>query len=240
MTRPAYHGRTHGADGTDPIPFPDPDPGVDSIDGTGGPLTGDVTLSAGANIVLTQLLQNVEIAALMQLDYFVAYQPNVESNAGAGVSPDWEAAYGYTTNVFGTLSVTIGGTSFGPTLRGPGLLNDGQVRLPFGRWLVMFGVNPDPVSTPTNSTNVPRLYAGANFSGGTPIAAPVWRVAEMTSENVNNKSFAVAVANFGGSSRAIDTVVGALTGFSPGNNTPTAFDDERNVGCVLICVKLSA
>lgn len=37
--------------------------GVSSIDGTGGPLTGDVTLSEGANVTLTQVGQNIEIAA---------------------------------------------------------------------------------------------------------------------------------------------------------------------------------
>lgn len=238
MTRPAYHGRTHSRDGTDPIPGLNV---VDSIDGTGGPLTGDVTLSAGAGIALTQVLQNIEIAALAaQLDYFVAYQPNVEDGT-FGVSPDWEAIYGYNTNVFGTLPVTIGGTGFDPTLRGPHAASptrNSEIRLPLGRWLVIFGVNPDP-SAPTNSQNVPRLYAGANFSGGVPIAAPVWRVAEQTSESPNNKSFAVAVANFGASSRAIEANIGSPT-FAVGNNTPTAFDDERNVGCVLICVKLSA
>lgn len=173
------------------------------------------------------------------LPFFVAYQPNVEAGT-FGVSPDWEAVYGYATNVFGTLPVTIGGTSFGPTLRGPRAIaptRNSEIRLPFGRWLVIFGVNPDPVA-PTNVQNQPRLFAGTNFDVfGNPIAAPVWRVAEQTSENVNNKSFAVAVANFASSSRAIEANIGAST-FLVGNNTPPAFPDERNVGCTLVVVKL--
>lgn len=220
----------------------EPSGGAPTIEDEGSPLPlREILNFVGAGVTASDdpgnARTNITIPGV--LPFFVAYQPNVEAGT-FGVSPDWEAVYGYATNVFGTLPVTIGGTSFGPTLRGPRAIaptRNSEIRLPFGRWLVIFGVNPDPVA-PTNVQNQPRLFAGTNFDVfGNPIAAPVWRVAEQTSENVNNKSFAVAVANFAASSRAIEANIGAST-FLVGNNTPPAFPDERNVGCTLVVVKL--
>lgn len=206
---------------------------VRSIDAGGGKLRGDVTLSAGDGITLSQILQNIEIAAAaLSLDYFVAYQPHVVSGGGGGVrgNPDWEGVSGTDTVLFGTLSPTIGGP--GPDFLG--LENaTGGVYVPIGTWLIVFGNNPLD-SPPLVGTNIPRIYSGPN-----PGDNPIYRVASLTATNVNHKSLAVSVAHFPSEARGIQVYVGQYNG-GFGVQAPATFDDEENMGCTLLVLKLES
>lgn len=72
---------------------------VHSIDGTGGPLTGDVTLSEGDGIDLTQIGQNIEIAATATVEPWVFASATIDTSTdtpiASGVTGDGEM--GYTT-----------------------------------------------------------------------------------------------------------------------------------------------
>jgi hypothetical protein len=106
------HARTHLQGGADPIPGLASFTGVTSLAKSGDTqLTGDVTLSEGSGVTLTEVGQNIEIAAsgsaFTPTSVFIAVCSSVNMNGtGTRVLAPWDGTKTGTTGLIDTTTAT--------------------------------------------------------------------------------------------------------------------------------------